>query len=249
MSDETEPLGARVPTEIKEAVEEAAREAGTSSSEIIRSGLRFALLESDDFEIPDWMAKSLKAQKIKKKGVDRRKMVGLLENRIPRQMDKLFQAQPYSWHPDNVEFVMQTYVEEAQARFGEGADEVDEVRDKIADELEDYREAYTASNWSPDDENRFMQLTGPEDGERESKIKRQGEAIAAEVQGRLDRGATDPQAVLDAIANERGVDRDKLAEMLLDATGAGSVGNAVKRLQYRPSDDDVAALGGATSDD
>lgn len=249
MSDEMVQLGARVPEEIKEAVEEAAREAGTSNSEIIRNGLRFALLESDDFEIPEWMSRSLKAQKIKKKGVDRRKMVGLLENRIPRQMDKLFRAQPYSWHPDNVEFVMQTYVEEAQARFGEGADEVDEVREKIADELEDYREAYMASNWSPDDQNRFMQLTGPEEGERESEIQRQGEAIAAEVRGRLDAGATDPQAVLDAIASQRGVDPDKLEELLLDATGAGTVGDAVHRLRDRPSGDDLAALGGVPSDD
>lgn len=179
MSDRTT-LSFGASRELSEAVEEAAREAGTSKSGLMREVLVETLVKGDEFDIPEHLVVIERREQIKRRNkvADLR---GGFRGRVWQEFHSRFEN---GYKPDGIESIASGYVEEARLLFDE-----DEAADHIAyirELVDQYREKYELGEDLHDPEEAFATFSGVEEAEQMDEEERKARDRALEEARRED---------------------------------------------------------------
>jgi len=208
MSDEH--LGALVDESVIDALDELAGEARTSRSEIVRQGLTEWL--SEQSEIPDYLRRELRREKLKRKNRMRWQRIYFPKN-VAEKIRGAFESGTLDdeINPGAVEEIREIYVEDAELLF-EDDPERREAAVEFVESLADHaEEAESVSEFDRlDPEAMFDSYAGVEDGRSRSDL----DAVVDDALDRLDRGprSRDPDDLARALSNAHDVSEELARE-------------------------------------
>jgi len=201
MSDQH--LGALVDESVIDALDELAGDAQTSRSEIVRQGLTEWL--SEQSEIPDYLRRELRREKLKRKNRMRWQRIYFPKN-VAEKIRGAFESGTLDdeINPGAVEEIREIYIEDAELLF-EDDPERRESAVEFVDSLADHaQEAENISEFDRlDPEAMFDRYAGVEDGRSRSDL----DAVVDDALNRLERTAQsrDPAALARALSNAHDV--------------------------------------------
>lgn len=167
-------------------------------------------------------------------------MRGGFEGRVRNELEKRFKN---GYDPDDAADVAEGLIKEARIYYVIIEDDEEsfrEAQEYVHDRIEDYRERYQETTWDFEDD-WLGGYSGVQAGREQEVVAESAVEIATDVAERIEGGARDPDAVVDAVAKKYGVDEEQVWELvraIKDTDGPALI-----------DDETIPELGGVPSDD
>lgn len=219
-------VGARVSDELADALEEAAREAGTSKSELIRHYLIDGVLESYA-DLPEYVRREMRRERLKRRNRLTWQKVHFPSN-VADRFRKAFEQGDLDGdlNPGAVEDLREIHVEDAELLFEDDPERREAAVEFVHALAEHAADATDTSEFDRlDPEEMFQRYAGVEEADARAEADMDALIVAAEE--RLRKGATDEDALADALAKQHNVTEDMAREAVTEAVQSAASNGGV----------------------
>lgn len=207
----THSLTVRVPKALNEAIEEAAHEAHTSKSELVREYLSNAVLDSDD-AIPDHLRQQVRREKMKQQNRLDWQRVHFPSN-VADRFKRAFEQGDLDGKLGEgaIDRLRKIHLDDANLLFEDDPEQLEAAVEYVEAVAEHARDATEASDFDAlDPEEMFERYSGVQDSRQQSTGANNRDEILQEYNERKrrlnQRGKTpDREALIGAVANKMGV--------------------------------------------